>query len=749
MRFSTVLLVMILPVFAFGQQLEDPPIVVEKKLLTREELQEYEKEQTLKQARTLFGLGVLRERGDRILEALKLFEEASKLDPDSVVIRRSLIPIYVVLGRDAEALEACKKVLDIDPDDFEVAFKYAGLLRFHQQRPEAIDALRLALKSKRLTQRVDKQLLIRVELCTHLHQASDFKGEALALQQLIDLIETQKRELILTAEFREEDLMKYRIEGYEKLARASMQLKDYNLARKAYQITRQLLIDRGDDGALDAASRINWHLCEIATSQEQYQDALRYVDAYLTQARVSLEPYERKLFLLRQLNRQREVIEAARKFAQQQPFHVGMQLLLARELSADPKYQLEAETLYRTLAEQYTRPDIYHGMFKLFQATGRMSRVFAKIDDTLDIIQNEKQSDERDSARERNRAMMSVLRDDPEMVLALLNAAATELRNPQFAKARTWRLMAGLAAATRQLDRAEVFYRRCLQLAAFGEREAIYEGLIDVLHLGRKWEELLGLCTELLQRSVRDRTANEAYLRHYLGIALAELGRIDEAIREFDLAYKLPSTDQGKQFLRESKIRALSNAGKDREAIAECEKMLQELKLPAEQRQVRLSLATAYGLAGRHEESDKQLQMLLETDPNDALVNNNLGYQWAERNEKLAEAERLIRRALELDRQGKDEDGDKAAYLDSLGWVLFRKGEYEEARKLLEKASSLPEGATDGTVWDHLGDVYFKSKEPQKAKQAWENALRLFERDARAKREGRVEEGKKKLRMVQ
>jgi tetratricopeptide (TPR) repeat protein len=751
MRFGLVLLVL-LPAFAFGQQLDDPPVVVEKKLLSREELQQHEKDQLLKQAKTLFGLGVLRERGDRILDALKLYEEASKLDPESVVIRRSLIPIYVVLGRDAEALEACKKVLDIDPDDFEVAFKYAGMLKFNQQRPEAIAALRLALKSKRLTQRIDKQLLIQLELCSHLHQASDFKAEAVALQQFIDLVETRKGELILTAEFREEDLAKYRIEGYEKLARAAMQLKDYNLARKAYQITRQLLIDRGDEGALDAASRINWHLCEIATSQERYPDALKYIDAYLAQGRVSIEPYERKLFLLRKLNRQREVLDTAKKLAEQQPHHVGVQLLLARELSADPNHQGEAEALYNTLARQYTRADIYRGLFKLFQATDRMGRVLGMINENLRIAQEENQSaTDRESALDRNRAMMSVLRDDPDMVRSLLGVAANEFRNQPFVKQpnlSTWRLLARLASATGQLDRAEAFYRQCLQVA--GQRDDIYFELIRVLHRARKWNELVTLGTELVGRPSRDKSSFDAYVLLYLGIAQGELGRIDEAVRQFDAAYRLPSSDEWKQDIRDYKIRALSNAGKDREAIEECEKMLQELKLPAEQRQVRLTLATAYGLAGKHTESDKQLEMLLETDPNDVLVNNNLGYQWAERNVKLAEAEKLIRRALELDRQLKDgdEDGDKAAYLDSLGWVLFRKGDLQEARKLLEKASSLPDGASDGTVWDHLGDVYFQLKETQKAKQAWENALRIFERDSRAKREGRVEQGKKKLQMV-
>ena len=53
----------------------------------------------------------------------------------------------------------------------------------------------------------------------------------------------------------------------------------------------------------------------------------------------------------------------------------------------------------------------------------------------------------------------------------------------------------------------------------------------------------------------------------------------------------------------------------------------------------------------------------------------------------------------------KEEDQDTAAFVDSLGWVLFRRGEIEAARKELERATTLPDG-DDPVIWDHLGDVY-------------------------------------------
>lgn len=76
---------------------------------------------------------------------------------------------------------------------------------------------------------------------------------------------------------------------------------------------------------------------------------------------------------------------------------------------------------------------------------------------------------------------------------------------------------------------------------------------------------------------------------------------------------------------------------------------------------------------------------------------NFLGYLIADHGGDLAEAEQLIQRALAL-------DPDNGAFVDSLGWVLFRLGRLEDARRQLERALLLTGG--DPTIHEHLGDVY-------------------------------------------
>ena len=75
----------------------------------------------------------------------------------------------------------------------------------------------------------------------------------------------------------------------------------------------------------------------------------------------------------------------------------------------------------------------------------------------------------------------------------------------------------------------------------------------------------------------------------------------------------------------------------------------------------------------------------------------------------------MIRKAVQ-------EDPDSAPYLDSLGWVLFKRGRSKEAVEPLEKAVQNLSGGGDATIYEHLGDVYFQLQETQKAKAAWEQA---------------------------
>ncbi|MCX5683507.1 MAG: hypothetical protein NT049_07475 [Planctomycetota bacterium] len=84
----------------------------------------------------------------------------------------------------------------------------------------------------------------------------------------------------------------------------------------------------------------------------------------------------------------------------------------------------------------------------------------------------------------------------------------------------------------------------------------------------------------------------------------------------------------------------------------------------------------------------------------------------------MAKAEQLVREALKA-------SPESAAYLDSLGWVLYKEGKFDEAvRTLLDATKAAPE--LDAVLWDHLGDAYWRLSRQEDAKKAWEAAVKIL-----------------------
>ncbi len=106
----------------------------------------------------------------------------------------------------------------------------------------------------------------------------------------------------------------------------------------------------------------------------------------------------------------------------------------------------------------------------------------------------------------------------------------------------------------------------------------------------------------------------------------------------------------------------------------------------------------------------------LEFEPDQPLVLNYLGYSWVEQGRNLDQALEMIKTAVAK----RPHDG----YItDSLGWVYYRLGRYEEAVPELERAVELrPE---DPVINDHLGDAYYKVGRRLEATFQWNRALSL------------------------
>jgi Flp pilus assembly protein TadD len=108
------------------------------------------------------------------------------------------------------------------------------------------------------------------------------------------------------------------------------------------------------------------------------------------------------------------------------------------------------------------------------------------------------------------------------------------------------------------------------------------------------------------------------------------------------------------------------------------------------------------------------MRALLAIDPENAEALNFIGYRYAEQGVRLDEAEVLLRRAL----QAAPRSGH---IVDSLGWLMFRKGDVPRAVDLLEQAARLV--GPDPAVLEHLGDAYRAAGRTADAAAAWRRAL--------------------------
>jgi tetratricopeptide (TPR) repeat protein len=111
-------------------------------------------------------------------------------------------------------------------------------------------------------------------------------------------------------------------------------------------------------------------------------------------------------------------------------------------------------------------------------------------------------------------------------------------------------------------------------------------------------------------------------------------------------------------------------------------------------------------------EADFKQALKLKEDQPDVL--NYLGYSWVEQGSNLAEAEQMIERAVEQ----RPEDG---YIVDSLGWVLYRLGDFDRAVEHLETAVELR--PVDPVINDHFGDALWMVGRKIEARFQWKRAL--------------------------
>ncbi len=157
--------------------------------------------------------------------------------------------------------------------------------------------------------------------------------------------------------------------------------------------------------------------------------------------------------------------------------------------------------------------------------------------------------------------------------------------------------------------------------------------------------------------------------------------------------------------------------GRPQAAVAALQKVA---KARLDDEALQFALAAALERQGEWRPAVELMRRILAQSPGNAPAMNFIGYTLADHGGDLEEAERQVKRALEV-------RPDSPAYLDSLGWVYFHKGEADRAVEPLQRAvSAAPDEAT---LQEHLGDVLGRLRRTEPAREAYARALDLLAQD--------------------
>ena len=242
------------------------------------------------------------------------------------------------------------------------------------------------------------------------------------------------------------------------------------------------------------------------------------------------------------------------------------------------------------------------------------------------------------------------------------------------ANPKDWRpywFLGGIASAKKDDSLAVKNFRKVTELASWNADGWVF--LSSVYLTKNDFSNTVSIL-EAAEKAVPE----DFRVNFFLGIAYSRLGRNPDAARVLEKARQL--------------------SPRDTEAIAQ--------------------LALVYDSMKKNDESDSLYEEALRINPNFALVLNNYAYSLSERGIQLERALKMAHRAL-------DAAPDNASYLDTMGWIYFQLGKYRDAETYVKKA--IAKGEVSAVVHEHMGDIYFRLNDTERALEHWNAALKLDE----------------------
>ena len=211
-----------------------------------------------------------------------------------------------------------------------------------------------------------------------------------------------------------------------------------------------------------------------------------------------------------------------------------------------------------------------------------------------------------------------------------------------------------------------------------------------------------------------------------LAVALLSLLRPEEAVSVLDRARKEVPPSFRIEYLSGVARSQLKRFDQALEAYSAAEKLGSTNQPPLTDHRFYFQVGALLERKGDENKSIEYLQKALELKPDYDEALNHLGYMWAEKGKNLPKARAMIEQALKA-------EPENPAYMDSMGWVLFKLAKHSEALDWLLKARQRMT-EPDATVLDHVGDAAAACARWDLAREAWAASLKVEASPAIAKK---------------
>ena len=738
---------------------------------TPEQAEQVEKK---RKALALFMTGRDREHARKFKTAYSAYQEAIQLDPKSLYLYRAIIPLAFRLEKVEDAINFAKKAVEIDPNNFELLSQLGIYALRRQDIAGSIKYFEKAVKSKT----VDKKSGTYVSIISQLGQLYLAIGQKeKAAQSYLVVYQALTQPDQYSLDFRTqraiESLKGNKAATFEMLGELFLATDKLKQAQDCFE--------RASQASRRNKAVYSYQLARVLNKQKKYTQALEKLQEYF-EAKLSskgIGPYLLYAELLTATGRQDQLLSEIEKLSKKDPKNAELQRYLA-ERYLDARQFDKAEAILLEILKGKSTGEVQLGLMKVYRARKDAAKTLdalteammngantARLEAELELIgqdkklaneileTGEKQVDELKDDRKKFTqsyllAKLAMQQKAFDQAIAFYRRALKIRKEPQI-QLTLYNELTQFLNSEKQYEKAIEILKEGIDSPALARfRKAFQQSLVRTLvmndqpdeaikiikaiqetepdslqwaymegwvyYSSKQWDKAIEVYVPLLERAIDAGDAQVRNIRYDLSRCLAFSGRADKAIELLDQMIQ----DDPKELLWKFQKGWVYYYSKQwpaaikqfQEILADSENGIQNEALI---RQTKFSLSAAFVQNKQFREGEIILEKIYEQDKEDISVCNDLGYLYADQNKKLAQAEEMIKKAL-------DAEPENNAYLDSMGWVKYRLGKFEEAKKYLEQAVKESESG-DAVLWDHLGDCYNKLNQKEKAVDAWKKAL--------------------------